>query len=171
MFRPFWPARTHEKDTNDMTWNRVVETAQGFWRDRSGLAAVEFALFGPLVVFALLAMTDVGMAVYQRMTLDHMLRSAANHAINDPGVPAVEDVLQAIKTTETSGIWGNGEIVFHVARICACAESPEQSVNCTVTCAQSLPTSIYYEMRSDQVVSGLILPAFQLQPEIRVQIR
>lgn len=154
-----------------MKWITLTKTIRRFGADHSGVAAVEFALFGPLLVFALLAMTDVGMAVYQRMTLDHMLRSAAHHAIEDPGVLTVQTALAGLATTESLGVWGAGEVNFHVARICACAENPALEVSCTLTCSNSQPTSIYYTIRSDLVVSGLILPSFHLQPTIQVQIR
>ena len=144
---------------------------RNLWCDTSGVAAVEFALIGPVLVFGLLAMADVGMAVYQRMNIDHMLRSAAHHAIEDPGTPTVQGVLDGFAITDSLGLWGAGEITHHVARICACAEAPETPVTCSVTCANSQPTSIYYTMRSDLVVAGVILPAIHLQPTIQVQIR
>lgn len=146
-------------------------TAQNFLSDKSGVAAVEFALFGPLLVFGLLAMADVGMAVYQRMSIDHILRSGAHHAIEDPGASTVKSVLESIAAAETLGMWGEGEATFDVKRFCACAENPEIEVNCATSCVNSRPTSIYYSMRSDLIVPGLILPQFHLQPAMRVQVR
>lgn len=150
---------------------RFFGAVRNFLKDESGVAAVEFALFGPLLVFGLLAMADVGMAVYQRMSIDHILRSGAHHAIEDPGASTVKNVLESIAAAEVLGMWGEGEITFDVQRFCACAEQPETEVNCATSCANSKPTSIYYSMRSDLIVPGLILPQFHLQPAMRVQIR
>ncbi|WP_238381063.1 TadE/TadG family type IV pilus assembly protein [Alkalilacustris brevis] len=135
------------------------------------MAAVEFALFGPLLVFGLLAMTDVGLALHQRMAVDHILRAAAQHATEDPGVPAVEAVLEGTATGDSSGVWGASDLSFAVTRICTCAEAPDVEVGCSTTCATSKPTSIFYVMRSDLTVSGLLLPSIRLQPAMQVQIR
>lgn len=149
----------------------LIAAARRFGRECSGVAAVEFALFGPLLVFGLLAMADVGMAVHQRMAVDHMLRSAAQHATEDPGVPAVQAILEGTATGDSSGIWGKSDLEFAVTRICTCAEAPDIEVGCSTTCAASKPTSIFYVMRSDLTVSGLLLPPIRLQPALQVQIR
>ena len=152
-----------------MRGRRVLRVARSFFSDTRGVAAVEFALFAPLLVFGLLAMTDVGMAVYQRMSVDHILRSGVHHAIEDPGAPAVKSALNTIASAD--GMWGEDELDFIVDRFCACAETPETKVDCATSCDDSRPTSIYYSLSADLTVPGLILPSFNLQPAMRVQIR
>ena len=148
---------------------RLLRTVRCFASDTRGVAAVEFALFAPLLVFGLLAMTDVGMAVYQRMSVDHILRSGVHHAIEDPGKVAVLATLK--DNAREDGMWAEGEIGFDVDRFCACAETPETKVDCATSCDGSRPTSIYYSLSADLTVPGLILPSFHLQPAMRVQIR
>lgn len=149
----------------------LIGTVRRLGRECNGVAAVEFALFGPLLVFGLLAMADVGMAVHQRMAVDHMLRSAAQHATADPGVPEVQAILKGTAAGDSSAIWETRDLSFVVTRICACPESPDIEVGCSTTCAASRPTSIFYVIRSDLTVSGLLLPPIRLQPALQVQIR
>lgn len=141
-------------------------------RDHSGVAAVEFALFAPMLIFALLAMADVGLLVHQRMSLDHVLRVAAQIAAEDPGLPAIETALSSAVSGDGSGIATGNPIEFTVAKVCACAEAPALEVVCSTTCAGSEPTSIFYTMSSSLLIANLyVLPDTTLQPAIQVQIR
>lgn len=50
-------------------------------RDRSGVAAVEFALIAPMLVAVLLPMTDLGMGAYQKMRVQDAAEAGAQYAL------------------------------------------------------------------------------------------
>jgi len=52
-------------------------------RDRSGSSAVEFAVGAPVLLVGLVIVTDVGLAVNDRMNLDQSVRAGAEFAMND----------------------------------------------------------------------------------------
>jgi Flp pilus assembly protein TadG len=58
-----WPAR------------RLLSRVRRLGED--GVSAVEFALIAPILFLSLLAMVDVGFAIHERMTIDHVLRAGA----------------------------------------------------------------------------------------------
>ncbi len=53
----------------------------GFLRDRSGVAAVEFALISPTVILILVGLIDLGGLLYTRFQLNASLSAAANYAM------------------------------------------------------------------------------------------
>ena len=73
-------------DRSRATTISVFRTWMGKWRrSEAGVSAVEFALFAPILFFALVAAVDVGLAEYERMTIDHVLRAGAQSAMVDQG--------------------------------------------------------------------------------------
>lgn len=152
-------------------WARLAR-----WRGcEDGVSAVEFALFAPILFFALVAAVDLGLAEYERMTLDHALRAGAQSAMADQGPDAVLKVVQntasknftlADETTQTAGA-----VSIAVRRFCACAENTAVEVACSTTCSGSAPTFVYYRLSGTKIYDGMIMPDITLSPAVQVQVR
>ena len=144
-------------------------------RAEDGTSAVEFALFAPVLVFSLLAAVDIGLAEYERMTIDHSLRAAAQSAMTDPGANAVLKVLETTASknfTLSDGPTASpGALTVAVNRFCACPNNPSVAVACSTTCTESAPTFIYYRLLGTKIHNAMILPAMTLSPSLQVQVR
>lgn len=147
------------------------------WRaDERGTSAVEFALIAPMMFFGLLSMVDLGLAVSERMSIDHVLRSAAQTALTDPGESVVLEFLNTTAengfTLSTNNIPAVSDpLTVSVLRFCACPESPAAAVSCTTACDQNEPTYIFYRLSAEKDYDGVILPVISAQPSIQVQVR
>lgn len=154
----------------------VIASWTGGWRrSEDGVAAVEFALFAPALFFALVASADVGLAEYERMTIDHILRAGAQSAMADPGQAQVLSVVQntASKnfTVSTQTTVSATELNVSVSRFCACPESTGTAAACSTTCTGSAPPYIYYRMSGTKLHNGMIMPAMTLSGSVQVQVR
>lgn len=135
-----------------------------------GVSAIEFALFAPLLTFGFLALVDSGLAVFQRMTLDHVLRSGAASAMADAGEATVLKVLDTTATQNFS-VGGPSPLALSVARFCACPDSTSTKVTCTTICTGSKPTLAFYSLSATKSYTGMILPSMTFRPQLEVQIR
>jgi pilus assembly protein CpaE len=137
-----------------------------------GVSAVEFALIAPVLFIALLFMVDVGFAIYERMTIDYVLRAGAQAAMEDPGKEKVLEVLTATAAKNFSA--ANGLPAFKVNDLkhpwCECPENAGVYVACTTDCAGPTATSIYYKLESAKTYEGIFM-SINLGPSMRVQVR
>jgi Flp pilus assembly protein TadG len=146
-----------------------------------GVSAVEFGLMAPfLLFFPLLSMVDVGMAISERMAVDSVLRAGAHEAMKDSGKDKedkedkVLEALYAISAKNfplANGVAPDGLNApkFTVKYLCDCPE--QQNVACSATCSGNVATSIFYDLTGKKTFTGNFLPAIELAPEIRVQVR
>lgn len=140
----------------------------------AGVSAVEFALVAPVFAIALVLMVDVGLAFYQRMGIDHVLRSGAQAAMADPGVGEVLKVLQSTQGLNPEP--GQASVAFaQPARFCACPESadvdPAAAPACTVSCAGGAAPYVYYRMSASATYDGMLIPEIPLGSSLQVQVR
>lgn len=151
-------------------------TASLFMRDEKGVSAVEFALLGPMLIFGLLAMVDLGLALTERMTIGHILRAGAQGALEDIGIARVDDVMRATAAANmaVATVGGKGDdttLALDVRRICSCAAQPSVAVACSTTCAGLSPTQIFYVLTANKTYSGLFLPRLSQGQVLQVQVR
>ena len=154
----------------------VLRTWLGKWRENdAGVSAVEFALFAPVLFFALVAVADVGLAEYERMTIDHVLRAGAQSAMADQGQDQVLNVVQntasknlvlSNQTTPNAGV-----LTVSVNRFCTCPDNTSTAIACSTTCTGSIPTFIYYRLSGTEIYDGMIMPAMTLSSSVQVQVR
>lgn len=136
---------------------------------------MEFALLAPILAFMLLAGVDMGLAVSERMALDHALRAGAQEAMTDPGEPRVLELMR--KTAESNFTLDTGSdtdstpLALSVTRFCACPDNVGFAVACSTICPGSKPTFIYYRMAGEKSYTGWIMPVFDFAPSVQVQIR
>jgi Flp pilus assembly protein TadG len=137
--------------------------------DERGVSAVEFALIMPVFLLALLATVDVGFAVSERMSIDHILRAGAQRAMTDPGRQPVLDVLTTTAANRSSDV--EGALALDATRFCACPGNTATAVSCTSVCTGSLPPFAFYRISAAHHYSGIILPKIPLDRAIQVQVR
>lgn len=151
-------------------------TSAGVMASVEGVSAVEFGLLAPMLVFALLATVDVGLALTERMTINHVLRAGAQSATVARDASAIDRVMRTTAasnfTVAAPGAAGDDvTLALEVTQVCSCAEQPGVAVACSTTCAGSAPTQVFYTLEGEKTYSGLILPRFRLAPAIQVQVR
>jgi pilus assembly protein CpaE len=152
-----------EHYAQEMNTGSARRLFHAWFRGDDGVSAVEFALFAPILFFVLLATTDLGLALYQRMTIDHVLRSGAQSAILDPGTASVRKVLAstAAKNFVVSSACGastGDELDVCVDRYFACPENAGVPVPSSTFCAGSQAPNIYYRLAGSKHYDGLFLP-------------
>jgi pilus assembly protein CpaE len=154
----------------------AVKCWVGNWRrSEDGVSAIEFALLAPVLFFALVAAVDVGLAEYERMTIDHVLRAGAQSAMADPGQAQVLNVAQNTASknftiSTQSGISATA-LNVDVQRFCACPNSTGTAVACSTICAGSAPPFIYYRLTGTKLHNGMVMPAMTLTGSVEVQVR
>ena len=155
--------------------------AGAFVRCDSGASAVEFALLLPILIFSFLATVDLGLALYERMTIDHVLRAGSASAMEDP-LGGEASVLAVLEATKAASLPTTEGLVFlpQPDRYYACPEAPDAEVAQTTICADDNPTSIFYRLSATKPYDGLFLPinigpyellSFQLSSTAKVQVR
>lgn len=151
--------------------------AKAFKESESGVSAIEFALLAPMMALGLVAMSDVGLALHERMSIDHILRAGAQAAMTDPGRAAVDRVMQA----SLAGVPAlAGATLKPAVRYCACPENasapPDPTVSCqTLVCDLSASPYVYYRLEASKPYSPMsvpeALPDFTLSSSMQVQVR
>ena len=141
-----------------------------FWlfrREEYGVAAVEMGLVAPVLMLAVVTMSDLGFAIHERLEIDQALRNGAQRAITDPGETAVAAVLTLIEPTGA----GMSSTTFTVDRYCACAETPTSEATCSTTCADNKPTSIFYELTGRREFTGFLMSTETITRTSVIQVR
>lgn len=162
------------------TWFRPIFAAAGrkkwqglpdLLRCEQGVSAVEFGLIAPLLFFSLLAMTDVGFALHDRIRIDHVLRAGAQPAMRDAGESHVLDTLAATarESYTVANVGGPDAIAVAVDRFCICPSTGATDTTCTSTCTVE-PTR-FYNLSASKSYQGIFLPEIAFAPSILVQVR
>ena len=149
-----------------------------FADDRRGVAAVEFAIGVPVLLFMLIIMTDVGLAVNERMNLDQSVRAGADFVMKD--VSDLDDI-KKLMTAAATGTYADdpGEVELAArpdysesVTWCECPDNPGAVVACNAyLCSNEKPPSRYYLLVAKKDYEGILLPKFTLNTEINVQVR
>ena len=126
-------------------------------------------MIAPVLVLGLFSAIDFGMAAMERSRLDLILRSAAQHAMDDPGVNSVQKVMLASAAASTA----RGQPNFATpVRFCACPTATSVPVACTSTCGGASYTYIYYRLNASQAYTGIFWPKpINISTQVVVQIR
>lgn len=140
-------------------------------RCERGVSAIEFGLISPLLFFSLLAMTDVGFALHDRIRVDHVLRAGAQPAMRDAGEAQVLATLAATaRESYTVGAVGGPETIAVAAdRFCICPSTGATDTTCTSTCTVE-PTR-FYTLSASKSYQGIFLPEIAFAPSILVQVK
>lgn len=154
--------------------------AARFAKDREGVAAVEFAIGAPMLLFFLVLMTDFGLAINERMNLDQTVRAGAEFAMNE--VNDINDLKSLMKGAATGSYHDDQSPAPDTAqwdppnvedsrKWCECPDAAGVEVTCgTTICSNNLPASVYYQLVAKKQYDGLVID-LPLQTDIRVQVR
>lgn len=144
--------------------------------DRRGSSAVEFAVGAPVLLIGLVIVTDIGLAVSDRMNLDQSVRSGAEFAMN-----SVEDetVLEDMVKSAATGAYGqalnnvdSSEIpTVDVTKACECPDAPGVSAACDLLCTGDIVPYIYYDFAASKYYKGIFIPTFSMSTEMKAQVR
>lgn len=139
--------------------------------DQSGVAAVEFGLVAPLLFFSLLAVTDLGFAIRERIWIGHVLRAGGQPAMRDDGEALVLATLAAAVDGRFAigATAGPDTIALDVERVCYCPTTGVEDPTCTATCAVK-PES-FYTLSAQKVHEGIFLPDMTFAPEVVVEVQ
>lgn len=155
-------------------------------RNEDGVAAVEFSLFAPILFFAGLTAIDVGMALTERMTIDHVLSAGASFAMADPGPEAVDSILETtakknfsnvehIKPNDGATAAGNSDTIYipFVKKYFTCSDDVTVKVADPSVCLTDYYT--FYDIRAEKTYNALIMSkvisSITFTPSIQVQVR
>ena len=158
-------------------WCAIRRRLADFGRREDGVSGIEFGLFAPILFFSLLAMVDLGFALFERMTIDHVLRAGAQSAIAGDAQTEILEVLS--RTAERNFVLADGTqadsagepLSVSVHRYNACPENPSVEVAPSTVCAGPSASSIFYRISGGKTYGGMLLPAMTIGRSIVVQVR
>jgi len=143
-------------------------------RDQCGVSAVEFALIAPILVGGLLLMVDIGLAVSERMGLDHVLRAGAHAAMAEQDKERILTVLEVTAsehfTIAGSSTQTTSENPVVLSVDCVCSGESTSAAECTA-CAGSAQAHVYYRLSAEKIYNGVIFKGIRLRTGIEVQLR
>ena len=165
-----------------MTWtvlNVLASSAGRMRRCETGVSTVEFALVVPVLAFSLLAAVDLGVALSQRISMGHVVRSGAQVAMEDPGTTKVEAAMkisagQNFRTeSDDPGVIDTQyqPLSLSADRYCACPDQPEIALACATVCPGTVPTYIYYRVDVEKQFAGVLGKGFPMSASAQVQVR
>lgn len=147
-----------------------------FIRNKKGSSAVEFAVGAPVLLIGLIIVTDVGLAVSDRMKLDQSVRAGAEFAMNSvEDEVTLEDMVKSAATgaygSQLNDIDSNDVPTVDVTKTCECPDATGTSVDCDQLCTGEIVPSIYYDFAASKSYQGIFIPDFTMQTEMKVQVR
>ena len=113
---------------------RRFRPALRFWRDASGVSAVEFALVLPVLALILVGVLELGTILYQRFEIDGAMAAGANYAlVNASDVSAengasLANRIAAVINAGAGAMWADSEVnVNNGVRLLVESGTPAQS--------------------------------------------
>jgi pilus assembly protein CpaE len=156
--------------------NSNRKSVLAFAADKRGTSAIEFAVMAPVLIVGLLIVTDVGLAVNDRMRLDQATRAGAEFAMNsvDDG-DTIEDMVKASATgaygTDLNDVDSEDIPDVEAEMYCECPDAPGVVAACTALCTGDVVPSAYWRIEASKNYNGVFIPAFPLATQITVQTR
>ncbi|MGH7091847.1 MAG: TadE/TadG family type IV pilus assembly protein [Stellaceae bacterium] len=122
-----------------------------FHRDRSGAAAVEFALIAPMLVAILLPMVDLGIGAYQKMRVQDAAEAGAQYALKHGYSSA--SISSAAQNATSLG----GSLSVTPSEACDCVSGGAlASAPCGSTCADGSAAGTYVTVGTSTSYSLLL---------------
>ncbi len=145
-------------------------------KDTRGTSAIEFAISAPILMMGLLIVTDIGLAINERMALDQATRAGAELAMNNVDD---EEALENMVVSAATGAYGqelddidSSEVPeVDVTHFCECPDSPGTAVTCSNLCSGDIVPSAYWSFLTTKDYDGVFVPTFELSTELTVQTR
>ncbi|MEQ8179972.1 MAG: pilus assembly protein [Amphiplicatus sp.] len=154
---------------------RPLKFPTALMRRKDGVAAIEFAIFAPILTAALLLMSDIGLAMTERISLQQGVRAGAQFVMS--GVTDTEDLKDLIRAASTGlsksdqdDVSLGGAPLVDAVKSCRCS-SDGAIVACDSTCADDRPCYVFFDLSAEKTYEALFIPDIPLKAEIRVQTR
>ncbi|WP_370644828.1 TadE/TadG family type IV pilus assembly protein [Microvirga sp. ACRRW] len=163
-------------------FGRLRRPIAAFRRGESGVSALEFSLFAPILLLGFVAVADLAFLAQQKMSVDHVLRAGAQEAMEDKSTsstaPEVTKVLnlmaaEGFAVGSATSIGGKPPLMISASRYCVCPDnvSGPHLPTCTTLCTgEKLPVA-FYRITAESRATNMILPPTTLKSEIQVQVR
>jgi pilus assembly protein CpaE len=116
-------------------------------------------------------MIDTGMAVYEKMMINQVLRAGAQPAFSGAEESEVLETLQqsaAANFSVASGDAQEAELALAVESYCACPGEASGEVACTAPCGSGGAAFRFYRLTAAKTFQGVMLPAFTLAGALEV---
>jgi pilus assembly protein CpaE len=126
-----------------------------------------------------LATVDLGLAINQKMDIDHSLRAGSEGAMIDLGQTEVRDLVEGIAAESLEVQSDDGDVetdadalAVSVSRFCACPENVSATVDCsTGTCEDAAKPYLYYRLSAEMQYDPFLLPEIPLRGSVLVQVK
>lgn len=155
--------------------NRVKTRLAAMPGDQRGVSAVEFSLLAPILLGGLLSMIDIGLAVTERMNLDHVLRAGAQAAMAEKSKEQILKVIEATAsehfTLAESQVQTHGENPVVISVKCVCSEASSSPGEECGDCTKAPQAHVYYELSAEKLYNGILFKDLTLKANIEVQAR
>jgi pilus assembly protein CpaE len=153
---------------------RSLTKVAAFTACERGVAAVEFALFAPMLFLSLVTAADLGLALYDRMALDHVLRAGALPAMADMGESSVLTTIKASANKQfavcSSSSAPAGQFCPTVTVTCRCPDGSAPACTTPVATCPSTYEKLYI-LSATKSRNNMLLPAFNFSSSLQVQVR
>lgn len=154
----------------------LLNLQRAFQKNRDGIAAMEFALFAPLLLGAVLVMADIGIAITEQVKLQQLVRGGAEFVMN--GVTDTEDLRELMEAAATGldsqdrdDVDLAGMPLVDAVQSCRCSSGGAE-ISCNSTCdANARPAYIFFDLSAEKTHDALFISDMDLRAEIRVQTR
>lgn len=156
----------------------INRLASAFIRARAGTAGTEFAIAAPVVLLAIIAMTDIGLAIGRQIALDQSVRAGAEFAMGGvDDTSRVEDIVFAAATgygkdtvQDDGPDAGEKGPTVDVTEVCRCPGSAVE-VSCSAkTCSGDDP-SRFFSISASQAYDPLFIHKLNLSSSVQVQVQ
>jgi pilus assembly protein CpaE len=143
-------------------------------RREDGAVAIEFGLLGAVLLLSLVAMADLGLALSERMALEHTLRSGAQQAMADLGETNVLATINVAAEEQSFTICSgaspaNGSFCPEVEVSCFCPNGSATSCTNPVACPVTFQKT--YTISATKKRDNMIFPDFNFNVSLKVQSR
>jgi Flp pilus assembly protein TadG len=140
----------------------MLKSMRKLARNKSGAAAVEFALTVPILLFALLGVVDLGRSVYQRADMESALRAGIQYFMNGGSdLTLAQQIVNESWTTKPQGV------TVVADQVCFCGTAVSA---CNAVCSGGAYPVSFNRLSATAVFPGILVDnAYSAQQTVRVR--
>jgi len=147
------------KKITSTLWRSLRRLASGKADDCRGVAAIEFAIVGPMLVVMMVCTIDLGTGIFRKMQVQNAAQAGAIYAALH-GFTASSISTAVTSATNLSGISASPAPTTY----CGCASSNTiSSVSCSSTCSGGSSPGTYVTVSAQAVYTPIL--SYPLLPE------
>lgn len=127
------------------------ETILAIWRDRDGVAALEFALMAPILLVMIMGIYDVGRAMSDTMRLETAARAGVEYALRAPSDSAG---IQNAALTTLQAV--SGAVVDPAVMTCSCPGTSEGACGASCSGMKRFITLVVHKNQTGLLLNNVI---------------